>query len=320
MWVTGVRAGPRGGAGGLLGSPVMELRQLRYFVAVVEEANFTRAAERLHVAQPGVSAQIRQLERELGQELLDRTGRAVRPTEAGRAVLPYARAALAAVEGARLAVDELTGLLRGRVAVGVVTSLPNSLLPDLLAGFHVEHPAVEIHLSEANSDRMVRDLIDGRLDLAFLGLAGDPPPGLAVQVAIDEEMALVVAPDDPLVGADPAPITVLRDRAVMSLPHGTGIRAVLENACAAAGFAPRVTFEVADPGMLAELAARGLGVTLVPRSLVDHYAGRLRAVEIDGADLRGRVVLAWRAEGPVSPAARALIERARALFPPGPAS
>jgi hypothetical protein len=94
----------------------------RVFVTVVEEANFTKAAARVHVAQPGVSAQIRRLERELGQELLDRSGRSVRLTEAGAAVLPYARAALSAVAGARLAVDELTGLVRGRVAVGTVTS------------------------------------------------------------------------------------------------------------------------------------------------------------------------------------------------------
>src|SRR5215207_1517289 len=100
----------------------MELRQLEYFVAVAEEGSFTRAAARVHVAQPGVSAQVRQLERELGQLLLDRSGRSVRLTEVGAAVLPYARAALEAVTGARLAVDEMTGLLRGHVAVGMLTA------------------------------------------------------------------------------------------------------------------------------------------------------------------------------------------------------
>jgi DNA-binding transcriptional LysR family regulator len=98
----------------------MELRQLEYFVTVADEQNFTRAAERLHVAQPGISAQIRQLERELGQPLLDRAGRVTTLTEAGKAVLPFARAALDAVAGAREAVDELAGLLRGHVSVGMV--------------------------------------------------------------------------------------------------------------------------------------------------------------------------------------------------------
>src|SRR5690242_21123495 len=100
----------------------MELRQLEYFVAVAEEGSFTRAAARVHVAQPGVSAQVRQLERELGQELFDRSGRTVRLTEVGEAVLPFARAALEAVDGAHRTVEELTGLLRGQVAVGMVTA------------------------------------------------------------------------------------------------------------------------------------------------------------------------------------------------------
>jgi len=119
-----------------LDSLVMELRQLAYFVAVADEGNFTRAAATVHVAQPGVSAQIRHLERELGQDLLDRSGRNVSVTEAGAAVLPYARAALAAVAGARQAVDELTGLLRGHVTIGTLTSISSDQvdLPGLLAG------------------------------------------------------------------------------------------------------------------------------------------------------------------------------------------
>src|SRR5690348_13561504 len=100
----------------------MELHQLEYFVAVAEEANFTRGAARVHVAQPGVSAQIRQLERELGEDLLDRSARAVRLTKVGAAVLPYARAALASADGARQVVAELAGLLRGHVAVGMLTA------------------------------------------------------------------------------------------------------------------------------------------------------------------------------------------------------
>src|SRR4051794_8261081 len=113
----------------------MELHQLAYLVAVAEEASFTRAAARLRVAQPGVSAQVRKLERELGQDLLDRSGREVRLTPAGAAVLPYARAALAAVEGARRTAAELSGLARGRVAIGTVTSHDVDLAT-VLADFH----------------------------------------------------------------------------------------------------------------------------------------------------------------------------------------
>src|SRR5919199_6460816 len=106
----------------MLESAVMELRHLEYLVAVAEAGGFTRAAERVHVAQPGVSAQIRQLERELGQELLDRSGRGVRLTDAGAAVLPYAKAALRAIDDLRDVAEELAGLVRGRVRLGMVTS------------------------------------------------------------------------------------------------------------------------------------------------------------------------------------------------------
>ena len=102
----------------------MELRQLEYLVAVVQEANFTRAAERIHVAQPAVSAQIQRLERELGQPLLDRSRRAVRLTSAGEAVLPYAKAALAAVNDINVAVDDITQLVRGTVTIGAVACGP----------------------------------------------------------------------------------------------------------------------------------------------------------------------------------------------------
>src|SRR5688572_3576890 len=113
----------------------MELRQLEYLVAVAEERNFTRAAERIRVAQPAVSAQIQRLERELGQRMLDRSRRAVRLTAAGEAVLPHARAALAAVRSMPIAVDEVTQLVRGTVTIGTVTS-HNVDIPRLLAEFH----------------------------------------------------------------------------------------------------------------------------------------------------------------------------------------
>ena len=118
----------------------IDLKWLRSFVVVAEEASFTRAASRVHVAQPGVSAQVRRLESELGQQLLDRSGRSVRLTEVGSAVLPFARAALDAVANARLAVDELAGLVRGQVTVGMVSGCALPVLAELLAGFHDRLP------------------------------------------------------------------------------------------------------------------------------------------------------------------------------------
>ncbi|MEU9124002.1 LysR substrate-binding domain-containing protein [Streptomyces sp. NPDC048506] len=298
----------------------MELRQLQYFVAVVEEGGFTRAAARLHLAQPGVSAQIRQLERELGQRLLDRSGRSVTVTEVGGAVLGYARAALAAVEGIRQTVDEYAGLLRGRVAIGLLSGAVIGAfgVPSLLADFHDDHPQVEISLTEDTSERMLAALHDGALDIAVIGLAEEaPPPGVSLQMLIDVPLVVAVAPDDPLC-ADPGrtgvPLSALRERPLISLPRGTGLRGVLERACAEAGFRPRIAFEAAAPQVLAQLAARGLGVAVIPEPPAAEESG-LRTLQIIGAQPRGLVALAWRTEGPAGPAARALLERLRSGLP-----
>src|ERR1700759_2995169 len=124
----------------------MELRQLEYLVAIVEEGSFTRAAARIRVAQPGVSAQIGRLERELGQRLLNRSRGDGTPTAAGSAVRPYARAALAPVESVRETIDELSSLTRGSVKLGTVNASGALGLADLLADFHSRHPLVEISL------------------------------------------------------------------------------------------------------------------------------------------------------------------------------
>ncbi|WP_410636844.1 LysR family transcriptional regulator [Amycolatopsis sp. lyj-346] len=292
----------------------MELHQLAYFVAVAEEGGFTRAAQRLHVAQPGVSAQVKRLERELGQELLDRSGRTVRLTDVGAAALPHARAALAAVQGVREAVEELAGLVRGQVAIGAVTSAGPVGLPDLLAGFHERYPAVEITLSEANSDTMLAALHEGRLDLAVVGLATGPPPGIATQVLLDEPFLAVTAPSGPLAGREEIEIPDLDGLPLMALPKGTGLRTALDAAFARVGLTPRIAFEAADPNVLVQLVTRGLGVAIVPESLARYHQAELRVVELRGPGLRGVLALAWRAEGPLSPAARALIAFARAAY------
>jgi DNA-binding transcriptional LysR family regulator len=289
----------------------MELHQLEYFVAVAEEASFTKAAARLHVAQPGVSAQIRRLERELGQALFDRSARGVRLTEVGAAVLPYARAALGAVAGARLAVDELTGLVRGRVALGMVVACSSLDLPDLLAGFHQQHPAVEITLAEANSDRLLAALQAGQLDLALVGLAAAPPPGIQTQVVADEALLAAVGHGDALAAHATLSLGAILERPIISLPRGTGVRTCLDAACAAAGFQPRIAFEASDLNMVAQLAARGLGVAVLPESVARAHAATLHAIAVTRPPLRSRIELAWRAEGPTSPAAQALIRHAR---------
>ncbi|MFD4641019.1 LysR family transcriptional regulator [Lentzea sp. NPDC058436] len=282
----------------------MELRQLEYFVAVVEEGSFTRAAERVHVAQPGISAQIRRLERELGHDLLDRSGRTVTLTDVGAAVLPLARAALGSVESARRTVEEMAGLVRGSVRVGMVVSCGIMDLPELLADYHTSFPDVEITLSEANSDALISSLVDGRLDFALVGYAGAEPEGLSVRVLADEPLVAAVANSDPWHGRESVPLSELLERGLISLPPGTGLRGALDAACGARR--PRIAFEASAPPMVITLAQRGLGPAILAESMVSG----LHAVRITDPVPHSRLAFAWRTEGPHSPAARALIRLA----------
>jgi DNA-binding transcriptional LysR family regulator len=293
----------------------MELRHLQYLVAVAEEGSFTRAAARVHVAQPGVSAQIQQLEREVGHRLLDRSGRSVRLTAAGAAVLPHARAALAAVARMRSVADELTGLLRGHLTIGTITSINSDRLdlPAFLAEFHRDHPAIEITLTTDDSEGLIASLRNGQLDLAVLGLGRGSPPGLDVHVITSERLVVAVAPEHPLARRATVTLSGLVRYPLICLPRGTAIRSSVEAACAGAGLTPDIRFEAADPRVLAELAARGLGAAVVPQSITDARRSRLRAVAITRPALHGRIALAWQPNEATSAAARELIRRARAV-------
>lgn len=293
----------------------MELRQLEYVVAVAEEANFTRAAGRVHVAQPAVSAQIARLERELGEPLFDRGKREVRLTAAGTALLPHARAALASVAAARTAVDELGQLVRGSVAIGAVTAHDVDL-PGLLAEFHVAHPGVDISLGSDDSEALIDGIRMGRLDAAIVSISDHVPDGLAALVVTDQRIVAAVGQADPWVRRRTVAVTDLAERPVIALPPGTGIRRRFDQACAAAGVAVRVAFEASTPGALADLAERGLGVALLPEVAAAARPG-LHAPPI-APELRGRLVFAWRADGLMSPAARVLVEMARRRLRVGP--
>ncbi|MEV4419405.1 LysR family transcriptional regulator [Patulibacter sp. NPDC049589] len=292
----------------------MDLRQLEYFVAVVEEANFTRAAERVHISQSGVSAQVRQLERELGAELVDRSGRAVTVTAAGAAILGHARAALASAAAVRRAVDDVTGLVRGRLEVGMVTGCTITPLFDALAAFHRDHPGVELALVEDTSDVLVDRVRRGELDVALVGTSGRPDADLDAHVVISEGLVAAVPEGHPLAGRRRAPLADVVVHPVVCLPEGTGIRTVFDRSCAAAGLSPDVALQASAPDAVIDLAVRGLGAAVLAASMVDGLDDRLHPVAIE--DLVAPAVLALAWSGTPSAALRVLLDRARAAFGP----
>ncbi|WP_059008338.1 LysR family transcriptional regulator [Streptomyces specialis] len=289
----------------------MELRQLAYFVAVAEERSFTRAAERVHISQSGVSAQIRQLERELGAELFDRSARTATLTVAGRAALEHARAALAAAGAVGQAVSDVTGLIRGRLTVGMVVGCTVTPLFDALAAFHRAHPGVEINLLEDNSDRLVEGVRVGTVEVALVGTA-TAPEGLETLTIISERLVAAVPAGHPLAALRRVALRDVAGYPIVCMPPGTGLRTVFDRACAAQDLRPVIAWGASAPDAIADLAARGLGVAILSDSMAARYRDRVVARAIEDAATPALLALIWRSTH--SPAARALLAHSREAF------
>ncbi|MFJ3648587.1 LysR family transcriptional regulator [Streptomyces murinus] len=294
----------------------MELRQLEYFVAVAEERNFTRAAERVHISQSGVSAQIRRLERELGAELFDRSARTVTLTVAGKAALAHARTALAAAGAVGQAVGEVSDLIRGRLTVGMVVGCTVTPLFDALAAFHRDHPGVELSLLEDNSDRLVEGVRAGAVDLALVGAAAAAPEGLETLTLISERLVAAVPPGHPLAAGPRVALSELVAHPIVCMPPGTGLRTVFDQACAARDLHPVIALQATAADAIADLAARDLAVAVLSESMAVRYGDRLTARLIEGVETPALLALIWK--GGQGPAVRELLAYSRRAFA-GPA-
>jgi DNA-binding transcriptional LysR family regulator len=252
----------------------MELRHLEYFLAVAEGLSFTRASERLHVVQSGVSATIRALERELGADLFTRSSREVALTPAGRALLPRARETLDAARAAKDAVNRTRGILRGSVTLGTLTGIHLLDLPELLAELRFRHPGITVKLRAAltGATGLAQQLRDGELDAAFLSLPGSPP-GLRTQTLFTEPLVLVVPCGHPLAGAGRVSLAQLAEFPFVDSPPGFGNRMIVDDAFAAAGLARDVALESPDVVTSAGYIRRGLGIGFLIRPLIGDHKG-----------------------------------------------
>jgi LysR family transcriptional regulator, transcription activator of glutamate synthase operon len=287
----------------------MELRQLRYAEAVARHRHFTRAAEQLHVAQSALSHQIQRLEAELGTELFARTSRTVVPTEAGEAVAARARRVLAEVDGVREEVDDIQGLVKGRVTIGALLPAGAIDVPALLAGFSHAHPGVDVALREGTAGDMLRHLARDEIDAAFSLLAAEPPESLVVEeISVDELVAAF--PPGTAPGRGPVSAAALRRNVVLTPRSGSAIRTALDDFFARAGSSVHVSCESGDPFLLRCLVATGFGTAVLPRSLIEREGPPVDVRALRPA-VRLPVTLLWRRDRRLSPAARAFVEYAR---------
>ncbi len=243
------------------------LRQLEYLVTVVDQSSFTKAAELLHVTQPALSHQIRALERSAGGPLLERLPRSVRLTPTGRAMLPHARAALADAERARCAARQAAGLEVGELQIATLYSITLGVLPAALREWRRTRPNVGIRLFEhRHTDELVDAMNAGEADLA---VGPDPSNWSGVtRVLGTEELVVVVAADDPAATGHTVKLQDLADRSWVHYAPGHGLADVLDNACAQAGFEPRIAVRTEQTAAAPALAAAGLGPALVPDNIL----------------------------------------------------
>ncbi|WP_280846368.1 LysR family transcriptional regulator [Streptomyces sp. SAI-119] len=274
---------------------IVELRTLRVFVAVAEEQSFTRAAERLSVAQPAVSHQIRSLEKELGEALFERSTRSIRLTEAGRVLLPLAAQTLADADRVTAEFASRAALVTGTLVLGTVDGAEHTPLPALLSTFHRQYPGVAVQLVEGRSAALISRVEEGELDAAVVALPQQPlAEDLRSVVMLEDEIVAVVPADSPLSGRENMPIELLSGKTLISYDPDSGLRPHVQSAFEAAGIDFTTQYATNDGGLHAALVEAGVGISLTvktDRALTAN--SRIRTVPISPS-LTYRKALIWR--------------------------
>jgi LysR family transcriptional activator of glutamate synthase operon len=295
----------------------MEVRQLRYLVAIAEELSFTRAAAREHVAQPALSQQIKRLEEEVGLGLVERTTRSVALTDAGELLVARARRVLGELEAAVAELEALSGVYTGHVYVGVLHTMGPVDVSLVLALFRERHPGVELTVREQSSEELAEMVRDDELDLAFLSVTESVErKGLGLHQLVSEELVLIVSLEHRFAGRRRVRMAELAGEEFISYRAGARLRELLESAGRSEGFEPRVTLESNESGRIRRLVARGLGVAILPRSDVDRSGADVAVAVLVEPSLRRDITLAWREGRRLAPAASAFLELSRETFSP----
>ncbi|MET7761184.1 LysR family transcriptional regulator [Streptomyces sp. NPDC005393] len=278
----------------------MELRHLVAFITVAEELHFGRAAQRLQMAQPPLSQQVRRLEKELGVQLFERNTRSVRLTSAGRSFLEPARTVLQDLDQARRAAKAAGRGEYGRVSVGFAGASSHETLPRLTRALRAAHPGIELVLEgQTYANVALSRVADGSLDLGFVRLPVTQP-GVATRVIGEEELVSALPLDHPLADRETITIEALKDEPFVSFPAnaGSSLRDATFRACEDVGFTPRVVQEAPDSYTILALVAAGVGVTLTLTSCQHIQQTGLVYRPLAGSPVRLQAALAWRRDNP----------------------
>jgi DNA-binding transcriptional LysR family regulator len=249
----------------------MEIHQLRYFLAVAEEGNFSRAAAKVRVAQPSLSQQIRKLEAEIGQPLFDRLPRSVVLTEAGRCLLDYARQILASIGDARRCVDELKGKTAGDVAVGAIPTIAPYVLPELVVTFQKHYPDVTLHIVEDVTAVITQRVEAGELDVALASNC-QRSPTLRVERLGEEPLLALVPEEHALAKQNEITLDDLKSQRFLLLHEMHCLSQQVHHLLESRRLDPEVALAGSQLSTIANMVAAGIGVSIVPNMMVNHQA------------------------------------------------
>jgi len=292
----------------------MDIRALRYFVAVVDHQSFSRAAEALYVTQPTVSKMIQQLEQSLDLTLLERTGKRFTLTDAGQVVLQRGRALLAMHEEMGVELADLQQLRRGDLRIGVTQQAHAPLAP-LLAAYHRRHPQIELKLFEGGSQSIETDLRSGVLEM---GTLLDHPANQDIWQDFDSfplvrsPICLLAPKESAWHGRKRVKLRELADSSFIFYGEGFALNDIIADACLRAGFTPRISSRSGQWDFVASLVRLGVGITLLPKVFCDTLEqGQFTIARLEEPALDWKLMLAWRRGGHLSFAARAWLELVR---------
>jgi DNA-binding transcriptional LysR family regulator len=293
----------------------MDLRQLRYLVALAEKGSFTRAAASEHIAQPAVSQQIRRLEEELGLALVERTTRRVALTEAGELLVVRARRVMAELDAAEIELQALRGMKAGHVTIGAMHTMGPIDVSLALALFSARHPDVQLTVREHSSEEMAEMLRVDELDLAFLSVTERVEShGLGLHQLVSEELVVLLPREHRLGRRRQVRMVELADESFISFREGARLRELLLSAGHQAGFEPRVTLESNESQRVRRLVSRGLGVAILPRSDGEGPGAEVAVAKLVDPALTRDITLAWREGRRHAPAATEFLQLALDTF------
>lgn len=287
----------------------MELKQLEYFMVLCEELHFTRAAEKIGIAQPSLSQQIRLLEHEIGTPLFDRVGKKNMLTEAGEALRQHGYNVFHELSQAHAKISELQGLKRGSLKVGALLTVVNYLLPPTLLAFHDKYPNVELSIQGLRTGDIINGLLHNELDL---GIVSSPieHEDLNVIPLYTDNLCVVASIDHPIAQEPFVAIDILKSTPSVLLPNTYYMRQLINETCEALQFMPKPVVEMTTMESIITMVSHGIGVTILPKAYLDYIDNKqIRTIPIKHPILTTEIGVVYRKNKYLCAASNAFLEQ-----------